>query len=109
MWGPAPADTRRTGLRTVEGGGDGVCVAPPALVDALAGTTGARGRNTTITARRWENPRMTMAGEFVTLDEIRAAGKRLEEGCLRTPVWPSRILSRMAGGAPLLKCEDLPR
>jgi len=50
-----------------------------------------------------------MAGEFVTLDEIRAAGKRLEEVCLRTPVWPSRILSRMAGGTTLLKCENLLR
>jgi threonine dehydratase len=52
---------------------------------------------------------MTMTGEFVTLDEVRAAGKRLEEVCLRTPVWPSRILSRMAGGTTLLKCENLQR
>jgi len=52
---------------------------------------------------------MTSTGEFVTLDEIRAAGKRLEEVCLRTPVWPSRILSRMAGGTTLLKCENLQR
>src|SRR5438477_6723631 len=74
---PAPVDTNRTGLGTVGGEGDGVWVAPPAVADALAGTAGASGRNTTITARRWQNPRMTMAGEFVTLDEIRAAGNRL--------------------------------
>src|SRR5205085_464251 len=106
---PGPVDTKRTGLRTVDGEGDGVCVAPPALADALAGTAGARARNTTITTKRWENRRMAMAGEFVTLDEVRAAGKRLEEVCLRTPVWPSRILSRMAGGTTLLKCENLQR
>src|SRR5256885_4526068 len=82
---PGPADTKRTGLRTVDGEGDGVCVALPALVDALAGTTGARGRNTTITARRWENPRMTTAGEFGTHDENPAAGGRLDERGLPTP------------------------
>ncbi len=46
---------------------------------------------------------------FVGLDEIREAGTRLEEVCLRTPVWPSRILSRMAGGTTVLKCENLQR
>src|SRR5256885_14593466 len=79
IWDPGPVATKRTGLRTVDGGGDGVCVGLPALTDALAGTAGASVRNTTITARKWQNPRMTAAGEFVTLDEIRAAGERLEE------------------------------
>src|SRR2546430_6665531 len=79
---PGPADTKRTGLRTVDGEGDGVCVALPALVDALAGTTGARGRNTTITARRWENPRMTTAGGVVTPDDIPGAGAPRAGECL---------------------------
>ena len=47
--------------------------------------------------------------DFVTLDDIREAGGRLEDVCLRTPVWPSRILSKMAGGTTLLKCENLQR
>ncbi|HMC07972.1 MAG TPA: threonine ammonia-lyase [Actinomycetota bacterium] len=47
--------------------------------------------------------------DFVTLDEIREAGRRLEDVCLRTPVWPSLVLSRMAGGTTLLKCENLQR
>jgi threonine dehydratase len=47
--------------------------------------------------------------DFVTLDEIREAGRRLEDVCLRTPVWPSRVLSKMAGGTTLLKCENLQR
>ena len=67
---PGPVDTKRTGLRTVDGEGDGVWAAPPALVAALAGTAGVRAPNTTITARRWENRRMSLAGEFVTLVEI---------------------------------------
>lgn len=46
---------------------------------------------------------------FVSLDDVRDAGRRLEEVCLQTPIWPSRILSRMAGGATLLKCENLQR
>jgi len=47
--------------------------------------------------------------ELVRLEEVRVAGARLEEVCLHTPVWPSRILSRMAGGTTLLKCENLQR
>lgn len=47
--------------------------------------------------------------DFVTLDDVRAAASRLEGVCLQTPVWPSRVLSKMAGGATLLKCENLQR
>lgn len=47
--------------------------------------------------------------EFVHLDEVRQAATRLEGVCLTTPVWPSRILSRMAGGTTWLKCENLQR
>ena len=47
--------------------------------------------------------------DFVTLAEAREAAGRLAEVCLGTPVWPSRILSRMAGGTTLLKCENLQR
>ncbi len=47
--------------------------------------------------------------DFVSLDDVRQAAKRLEEVCLTTPVWPSRILSRMAGGSTWLKCENLQR
>ncbi|HWD09807.1 MAG TPA: threonine ammonia-lyase [Actinomycetota bacterium] len=45
----------------------------------------------------------------MSLDDVRQAAKRLEEVCLTTPVWPSRILSRMAGGSTWLKCENLQR
>ncbi|MGH2718846.1 MAG: threonine ammonia-lyase [Actinomycetota bacterium] len=47
--------------------------------------------------------------DFVNLDDVRQAAARLEEVCLTTPVWPSRILSRMAGGTTWLKCENLQR
>ena len=47
--------------------------------------------------------------DFVSLDEVHDAARRLEEVCLTTPVWPSRILSKMAGGTTLLKCENLQR
>jgi threonine dehydratase len=47
--------------------------------------------------------------DFVTLDEVREAAGRLEGVSLKTPVWPSRILSKMAGGTTLLKCENLQR
>lgn len=47
--------------------------------------------------------------DFVSLDDVRQAARRLEEVCLTTPVWPSRILSRMAGGSTWLKCENLQR
>src|SRR5260370_22193963 len=80
---PGPVDTKRTGLRTVDGEGDGVCVAPPALADALAGTAGARGRNTNIPNKSRETRRMTHAGRFGILAEgtgarqvPRAAGPR---------------------------------
>jgi threonine dehydratase len=47
--------------------------------------------------------------DFVSLDDVRDAARRLEGVRLRTPVWPSRILSKMAGGTTLLKCENLQR
>ena len=47
--------------------------------------------------------------DFVTLDDARAAAERLASVCLTTPVWPSRVLSKMAGGPTLLKCENLQR
>ena len=47
--------------------------------------------------------------DFVGIDDVRAAAARLEGVCLRTPVWPSRILSKMAGGTTWLKCENLQR
>src|SRR2546430_5811386 len=87
---PGPVDTKRTGLRTVDGEGDGAWAAPPPLVAALAGTAGVRAPNTTITARRWENRRMSLAGEFVNPDEIPSPGQRLDEECLQPPAQPSR-------------------
>lgn len=47
--------------------------------------------------------------EFITLDDVHEAAARLQDVRLLTPVWPSRILSRMAGGSTLLKCENLQR
>jgi threonine dehydratase len=47
--------------------------------------------------------------DFVNLDDVRGAAERLASVALTTPVWPSRVLSRMAGGTTLLKCENLQR
>ena len=47
--------------------------------------------------------------DFVDVEAIRSAATRLEGVCLQTPVWPSRILSKMAGGTTWLKCENLQR
>ncbi|HEU5002950.1 MAG TPA: threonine ammonia-lyase [Actinomycetota bacterium] len=46
---------------------------------------------------------------LISLDAVHEAAARLADICLPTPVWPSRILSRMAGGSTLLKCENLQR
>jgi threonine dehydratase len=47
--------------------------------------------------------------DFVNLDDVQGAAERLASVALTTPVWPSRVLSRMAGGTTLLKCENLQR
>jgi threonine dehydratase len=47
--------------------------------------------------------------DFVRLEDVESAAGQLENVRLQTPVWPSRILTKMAGGTVLLKCENLQR
>jgi threonine dehydratase len=50
-----------------------------------------------------------VAGELVSLAEVKDARERLEGVAVRTPLEPSRALSDRLGGAALVKCENLQR
>jgi threonine dehydratase len=47
--------------------------------------------------------------ELVTIDEVRAAEKRLTSVLADTPIQRSRAIGEVAGGQVLLKCENLQR
>jgi threonine dehydratase len=50
-----------------------------------------------------------MAGAMITLDDVRAAARRLDGRVHRTPVETSRSLDEATGCSVLLKCENLQR
>ena len=49
------------------------------------------------------------AGPQVTLADVQAAAERIAAHVRTTPMWPSRVLSELAGVPVFLKCENLQR
>ncbi len=52
---------------------------------------------------------MTTGDPLVTLADVQAAAERIAAHVRTTPMWPSRVLSELAGVAVSLKCENLQR